>query len=116
MSVASMALKNLSRQKRRSVLLGGAIAFGLLIITVVNGLSGSLISSLEANISNLVPGHIILRGAEKTSSGRILLTLKDSAVFETSVKKLKIPYSYLSKTTTIQQVALVSDFATTYQS
>jgi putative ABC transport system permease protein len=116
MSVASMALKNLSRQKRRSVLLGGAIAFGLLVITVINGLSGSLISSLEANISNLIPGHIILRGAEKSSSGRVTLTLKDSDVFQKAVDKLQVPYSYISKTTAVQSVALVSDFSTSYQS
>ncbi|MEI8093504.1 MAG: FtsX-like permease family protein [Spirochaetales bacterium] len=116
MSVASMALKNLSRQKRRSVLLGGAIAFGLLVITVVNGLSASLITSLEANISNLIPGHIILRGAEKTSTGRVILTLKDADVFQAAVDKLQIPYSYVSKTTAVQSVALVSDFSTNYQS
>jgi len=115
MSVATMALKNLSRQKRRSLLLGGAIAFGLLVITIVNGLSGSLITSLEANISNLIPGHIILRGAEKTSTGRVILTLKESEVFQTAVDKLQVPYSYVSKTTNVQSVALVSDFSTTYQ-
>jgi len=113
---ASMALKNLARQKRRSLLLGGAIAFGILIITVVNGLSGSLISSLEVNISNLVSGHIFLRGTEKTDKGRVLYTLKDDKVFDAAVTKLKIPYKYISKTTVAQQAALISDFATSYQS
>ena len=115
MSVASMALKNLARQKRRSVLLGGAIAFGILIITVVNGLSGSLITSLEANISNLVPGHIFVRGVEKTEKGRIILTMKDTAALEKAVKDLKIPVKNIAKTTSIQQAALLSDFATQYQ-
>ena len=116
MSIASMALKNLARQKRRSILLGGAIAFGILIITVVNGLSGSLISSLEANISNLVSGHIFLRGTEKTDKGRVLYTLKDDQRFDAAVAKLQVPYKYISKTTVAQQATLISDFGTSYQS
>lgn len=115
MSVATMALKNLARQKRRSFLLGGAIAFGILIITVVNGLSGSLISSLEANISNLVSGHIFIRGTEKSDKGRVLYVLKDDKAFDAAVAKLKIPYEYIAKTTVAQQAALISDFGTTYQ-
>ncbi len=115
MSVASMALKNLSRQLRRSVLLGGAIAFGILVITVVNGLSGSLITSLEANISNLVPGHIFVRGVEKTEKGRIILSMKDTSVLEKAVTDLKIPFKAIAKTTTVEQAALISDWGTQYQ-
>jgi len=115
MSVSSMALKNLARQKRRSVLLGGAIAFGILVITVVNGLSGSLITSLEANISNLVPGHIFIRGIEKTDKGRIILSMKDTALLEKAVRDLKIPVKSIAKTTTVPQAAIVSDFGTQYQ-
>ena len=107
MSVASMAMKNLARQKRRSILLGGAITFGILIITVVNGLSGSLITSLEANISNLVPGHIFIRGVDKTEKGRIILSMKDTDALEKAVKDLKIPVKSIAKTTTIQQAGLV---------
>lgn len=116
MSVASMAWKNLARQKRRSFLLGGAIAFGILVITVVTGLSNSLITSLEANISNLVSGHIFIRGTEKTDKGRVLYTLPDAALFDQVIQDLKVPYKYLSKTTVAQQAALISDFSTTYQS
>ena len=116
MSPATMALKNLSRQKRRSFLLGGAIAFGLMVITVINGLSASLVTSLEANISNLVPGHIILRGAEKTPTGRVILTLGDSTKLQTAIDDLQIPYNYLSKSTSVMQAGLVSDAGTTYVS
>jgi len=116
MSVATMAWKNLARQKRRSALLGGAIAFGILIITVVNGLSGSLITSLEANISNLVPGHIFVRGVEKNDKGRIYLVMKDTAALEKAVHDLKMPVKSIAKTTTIQQAGLISDLGTQYQS
>jgi putative ABC transport system permease protein len=110
-----MALKNLTRQKRRSVLLGGAIAFGILIITVVDGLSGSLITSLEANISNLVPGHIFVRGVEKSDKGRIIFAMKDTDLLEKTVRDLKIPVKSIAKTTTIEQAALISDLGTQYQ-
>jgi len=114
MSVASMALKNLARQKRRSLLLGSAVAFGILVITVVNGLSGSLVTSLSANVSNLVPGHITVRGVEKSVAGRVSYLMKDAGILEDVVQKLALP-GRVVKSTIVPQAALVSDFGTQYQ-
>jgi len=113
MSIASMALKNLSRQKRRTILLASAVAFGILVITVVNGLTGSLVTSLSANVSNMVPGHITVRGVEKSEKGRVSYLTKDAAVLEKVVENLGIPGQVVKST--VSQATLVSDSATQYQ-
>ena len=49
-----IAFRNLSRQKKRSFLLGGAIAFGVLIITLVNSFTAGLVENIQEILS--VPG------------------------------------------------------------
>ena len=57
---ASIALRNLNRQKKRSILLGGAIAFGIMIVTLINGFAGSLSPNLSQNFAHLLAGDQIL--------------------------------------------------------
>ena len=49
-----IAFRNLNRQKKRSFLLGGAIAFGILIITLINGFTGSFVKNVGENFSHLL--------------------------------------------------------------
>ena len=63
-----MALRNLNRQKKRTLLLGGAIAFGLMIVTLLNGFAGSFIENVSENFSHLMAGHIFIDGVEKLHS------------------------------------------------
>jgi putative ABC transport system permease protein len=72
MNAARIAILNLSRQKKRSFLLGGAIAFGILIITLVTSLSAGFLVNVQENFSSLLAGHIFIAGYEKTSSGLLV--------------------------------------------
>ena len=38
MKTVILALRNLSRQKKRSFMLAGAVAFGFLVVTLIEGL------------------------------------------------------------------------------
>ncbi len=62
---ASIAFRNLSRQKKRSFLLGAAIAFGIMIVTLINGFAGSMSPNLSKNFAHLLAGHIFIEGTEK---------------------------------------------------
>ena len=62
MKTYGMALRNLGRQKKRTFLLAGAIAFGLMIVTLLNGFAGSFIQNVGENFSHLLAGHIFLTG------------------------------------------------------
>lgn len=67
--ILRVALRNLSRQRRRTVLLGGAIGVGIFVVTMLNGFTGSFIINVSENFSRLLAGHIFVEGAEKVSGG-----------------------------------------------
>lgn len=100
MNFANLAMRNLSRQKRRSILLGSAIAFGILFITLINGFTGSFVTNVGENFSHLLAGHIFLEGVEKSDSGRDLYVIRDDKEIVQVIEDMNIPYLYLTKRTT----------------
>lgn len=99
MLLQKIALKNLSRQKRRSFLLGGALAFGILILTLVNGVVGGMLTSIERNFSNIAVGHIFFTEIERTANGRILMSIEDDRPLLEAIDRLDIPIRYFARRT-----------------
>ena len=97
MSVAKIALRNLSRQKRRTFLLGGAIAFGVMAATLVNGFTGGLVVNIEANVSKMVAGHIFMASLSKDANKRTIMTMDDSPALEAAVNALKFPVAFTQR-------------------
>jgi putative ABC transport system permease protein len=64
-----IALRNLNRQKRRTYLLGGAIAFGITIVTLINGFAGSFVENVSENFSQLLAGHIFVSARQRLEDG-----------------------------------------------
>lgn len=77
MKYIKIALRNLTREKKRSFLLGGAIAFGLLIITVVNCASAGAVLAISENITKIADGHIFIQGEQLLESGKEVSNLAD---------------------------------------
>ena len=77
MTILRMALRNVARQKKRSILLGGAIAFGVLIITLVQSFTGGLINTANARVTELLGGHIYVSGQEVSGSGRLVSVIRE---------------------------------------
>lgn len=92
-----IALRNLNRQKKRSFLLGGAIAFGILIVTVINGFTGSFVGNVSENFSNLMAGHIFIQGVEKDADGKTMEVIRDDAVLRNAVDHVGLPLRYTTK-------------------
>jgi len=92
-----MALRNLNRQKKRSFLLGGAIAFGLMIVTIINGFTGSFVQNVDENFSHLFAGHIFITGTEKLANGRRVSIIRDDALLTAAIRSSGIPIEYLTK-------------------
>jgi len=89
-----IALRNTSRQKKRSFLLGGAIAFGFLVITLLNGFTSGLVISVKDNFSGMFGGHIFISGEEVSERGSIIYRISNPLVldeviseFQTDIKK-----------------------------
>lgn len=97
MQALKLALRNLTRQKKRSFLLGGAIAFGIMIVTVINGFAASFVANVSENFANLAAGHIFVEGIEKSASGRENNIVRDDQVLIAAAQKAGIPARYVTK-------------------
>lgn len=92
-----IAFRNLNRQKKRSFLLGGAIAFGIFVIVLINGFTGSFVKNVGDNFSHLFAGHIFISGVEKTESGRRVEIIRNDSLVTQTVKASGLPIKYLTK-------------------
>jgi putative ABC transport system permease protein len=99
-ALASIAFRNLRRQKKRSFLLGGAIAFGVLIVTIIDGFAGAFMQNVSENFANIAAGHIFVSGSEMTASGKKLSVIRDDTVLKEVLAKTGIPAKYVSKRST----------------
>ena len=91
MTVLRVAARNLNRQKKRSFLLGGAIAFGVLVITLVNGFATGFVVNIRANVSHFFAGHLFIQGYEKSASGRLVTLVRDDPALQRILAAAALP-------------------------
>jgi putative ABC transport system permease protein len=101
MILPKIALRNLTRQKRRSILLGGALSFGMFVLVVVNGVTGGLVSSIQKNFSDMIAGHIFFLQVEKDSDGKLVNMIKDDKALMEALKPSGLDYKMLTRRTQI---------------
>ncbi len=97
MHTIRIAFRNINRQRKRSFLLGGAIAFGLLIVTFVNGAVGGFQRNIADNFSHLFGGQVFIQGLERTPSGRRVSVIHDDAALLSSIQEAKVPVDRLTR-------------------
>lgn len=97
MTTLFIAFRNISRQKKRSILLGGAIAFGIMIITLINSVATGGVENVKENFSQLLAGHIYIRGRELTESGRTLRIIRDDTLLKKLTTELGDEVQYITK-------------------
>ena len=97
-----IALRNLSRQKKRTILLGGAIAFGIMIVTLINGFAGAFIENVSENFAYLMAGHVFVQGTEKTASGKRISVIRDDSVILKALQDAGITYDFATKSSEVQ--------------
>ena len=102
MEIVKLALRNLSRQKKRTFLLGGAIAFGIMIVTVINGFVGAFVANISENFANLAAGHVFIQGVEKSASGKEYEIIRDDTALMAAAKQAGIPARYVTKRSSFQ--------------
>jgi putative ABC transport system permease protein len=98
MKTIGLAFRNLSRQKKRSFLLGGAIAFGFFIVTFVDALAGGSLRNLSEQFSFLFGGNIFIQASQKDDDKVMTLT-KDALFIEDVLKESGIRYTAEGKRT-----------------
>ena len=93
-----IAARNLLRQKKRTALLAGAIAFGIMIVTLINGFAGSFIQNVSENFAYLMGGHVFISGSEYTESGRRISVIRDDSIIMQALSESGQKWSSLQKT------------------
>ncbi len=97
-----LALKNLTRQKRRNIVLALAIAFGFFVVTMINGLITGMIGNLEEGITQITGGTVLIAGNEKIPSENederdlLINIVRDRDYIKSVVEKCNIDYKYCS--------------------
>jgi putative ABC transport system permease protein len=77
-----IAYRNVSRQKRRSNLLGLAIAFGVMMIVLVNGLTSGLIANTMRNFESLLGGHVYITGNVLLDNKKVVDRIEDPEILD----------------------------------
>ncbi len=78
-------MRNITRQKKRSFLLGGAIAFGIFIIITIGSFTVGMTETLKENFTSIMGGHIYILGTETLDSGRIVQVIGDTEDLEKAI-------------------------------
>jgi len=98
MKTIGLAFRNLSRQKKRSFLLGGAIAFGFFIVTFVDALAGGSLRNLSEQFSFLFGGNIFIQASQKDDD-KVMTVTKDALFIQDVLKESGIRYTAEGKRT-----------------
>ena len=85
MQSARIAFRNIARQKKRTVLLGGAIAFGVLTIILMGSFTAGVLSQVSENFTGIFGGHIYVSGQELSATGKILARVGDREILEQAI-------------------------------
>lgn len=89
MTTLKMAVRNIVRQKKRTILLGGAIAFGVMIITLVGSLTSGLALNANTTLTSLLGGHVYVTGSEVSASGRQVTLIREAAALEEALLSIE---------------------------
>ncbi len=79
--------RNTSRHGRRAVLLGAAIAFGVMIITLLNAFTSGAIENIKSNLAYAVGGHVFISGTELVDGRREVDRIGDDTVLRAAVEQ-----------------------------
>ena len=93
-----IAARNLMRQRKKTMLLAGAIAFGIMIVTIINGFAGSFVKNISDNFSYLMGGHVFVSGSEYTPSGKRISIIRDDSVIMQALEDSGQKWVSLQKT------------------
>jgi len=83
-----IAYRNVLRQGKRTALLGGAIAFGFFIFTLLNGFTAGLLDSVSENFADASGGHIYISGSEVSDLGSEISVIRDADAVEAALRSI----------------------------
>ena len=100
--ILNLALRNLTRQKRRNAILAIAIAFGFFVVTAIDGFTTGMVGNLESMITQLTGGTVLIAGYEKIppeeegKKSQLINIVRDRDYIKNLVENNNIKYKYFS--------------------
>jgi len=88
MNYLKIANRNVKRQRRRSNMLAISIAFGTMIILLINMLTTGLTDNAKNMITTSLGGHIYISGDEMQESGKILSKIGDTEILKNALESV----------------------------
>jgi putative ABC transport system permease protein len=73
----------------------------MLVLVVVNGFTGGLVSNVQKNFADLIAGHIYFIQLEKGADGRLLNMVTDDKALMEALKTLKFGYTAATRRTAV---------------
>jgi len=98
----SFAARNLLRQKKRSIMLGSAVAFCVCIMTLMTTLTTGMSTSLHTNFSQTFGGHVFVTGTEVSSLGSELSIIQDRDSVEAALAAVQNDIDTISRRSSVQ--------------
>ncbi len=102
-TIFKLAIKNLTRQKRRNFILALALAFGFFVVTSLDSLTSGMVGNLEEQITQLTGGTVLLQGFEKIKSenegekSKLVTIVRDKDYIRNLVEDNNIDYKNFSR-------------------
>ena len=84
-----IAYRNVLRQAKRSLLLGGAIAFGFFIFTLLNGFTGGLVGSVSQNLARNLGGQLYVSGSVVSDLGSEVSVVRNTSTLDDALVSIR---------------------------
>lgn len=101
MKIFLLALRNLQRQKKRTIFLIIAIAVSSMLSAIMYSFSGGILNNITENASNIFAGHVYISGKETLEDGRIVLNINDGNKVLNLIENSGVPYESYSVRTEV---------------
>lgn len=85
MKYFKIANRNVKRQKKKSNMLTFAIAFGTMVIILIQSLTSGFTVNIEKGITSALGGHIYISGDEQLESGKIVNKISDVDILQSAI-------------------------------
>ena len=91
MKVLGIAIRNVRRQRRRALLLGGAVAVSFCAMALMEGLTGGMARSLRANVEAGYVGELYVSGEEWREGGSPVRRLRNGGPALRAIEAAGLP-------------------------
>lgn len=90
-TIVRIAYRNIRRHGRRAVFLAAAVAFGVMMITLLNAFTAGAIDNIKGNLASVAGGHVFVAGKELVDGRREVDRIGDDEVLRAAAGRVQAP-------------------------